>query len=149
MRVTLEGSKIDQPGRHKGRDRQDLEQARLRQPMQFSNHSVGVVAVTAPSEPSMIMQPFTSAMRSLGYQMTMGLEPGHQCGGNAESYHCAPDKKFTEVRCVPKQRSAANRNDQQSTVDPPWSIPIQQHSNGELSTRKDKKRASGSLAHGS
>src|SRR5580704_11812068 len=48
---------------------------RLRQPRQFTNQSVGAVAVTAPSDPNMIMQPLTSATRSFGNQVTMDLSP--------------------------------------------------------------------------
>jgi hypothetical protein len=48
---------------------------RLRQPIQFSNQSVGAVAVTAPRDPNMIIQPFMSATRSLGNHVTTALSP--------------------------------------------------------------------------
>src|SRR5579864_272571 len=48
---------------------------RPRQPINPNNQSVGAVAVTAPSDPNMIIQPFTSATRSLGNQVTMVLSP--------------------------------------------------------------------------
>src|SRR6476620_3826967 len=48
---------------------------RLRQPIQLSSQSVGAVAVAAPSEPNMPMQPLTNAIRSRGNQMTIAFKP--------------------------------------------------------------------------
>jgi len=56
------------------------------------------VAVTAPSDPNMIIQPLASATRSLGNQVDDGFESGHQRAGNAKSNHGARNKKLREAR---------------------------------------------------
>ena len=74
---------------------------RLRQPIQFSSQSVGAVAVTAPSEPSMIIPPLTNATCSLGNQTTIALSPAINEAATPSPIMARPTRSSTKLLALP------------------------------------------------
>jgi len=74
---------------------------RLRQPIQLSSQSVGVVAVTAPSEPNMIMPPLTKATRFLGNQTTIALSPAINEAATPSPIMARPTSSSTKLSALP------------------------------------------------
>src|ERR1700688_3064963 len=107
-----------------------------RHPVQCSNSSAGAVAVTAPSAPSMTMQPLANATRSFGNHRTMAFSPAIKAAGTPETDQKPREDERPKAVCRAEQRRPGRRDEHQHALDSTRTIAIQPHADRHLKSRQ-------------
>ena len=106
---------------------------------QSNNQSVGAVAVTAPNEPNMIIQPLTSATRSLGNQVTMDLSPAIKEPATPNPIMARPTRSSGKLDALPNSVAPPAAMTSRHALDSPRTEAIQKGAYGNLNQSKDQK----------